>query len=119
MTPHTGLTTLTGTQAGGAVTVELPSPPVSGQIYAHAGLFRHTVAVESFNTATGALIGATAGTLTISGRVKGITRYDDLGSVSLSSPSPVSFEGFFSSFSVVSVGFDADKTWRLSIASGN
>ena len=119
MTPHTGLTTITGTQGGGAVTATLPSPPVSGQIYAHAGLFRHTASVESFYTATGALVDATSGSLTISGRVQGITRYDELGSISLSTPAPVSFEGFFSSFSVVATGFDADKTWRLSIASGN
>lgn len=104
---------LTSTQAGGAVSGTIRVIP-GGARYHH-----HTVQAEVTLTATGAPATATAGTLSVRGRLPGATGYQELGVIDLTAPEPAVFDGFYDSIEAVSTGFDADKTWTLNIVSGD
>ena len=103
---------LTGTQAGGAVSHSVA--PVAGQ-----RLWRHCAQAEITLTADGTQSAATSGTLSIRGRVPGAAAFQELGVISLTSPAPVIYEGYYEEIRGVSAAFDTDKTWTLYITSGD
>ena len=106
-------TQLSGTQAGGAVTAEIPPRFTGGRRYIH------TLMAECVNTATGQLAGAAAGTLTVRARLEGMLGYQPVGEVmSLVAPQIYRLEGFYESIQAESAGLDTDKSWRLTITSG-
>ena len=103
---------LSGTQAGGAVSV--PTQPAGGGWW----LWRHGVQATVKTTSTGAPATATAGTLSVRGKSPS-GAFQELGVINLPAPNPVIFEGYYSEIEAVSTGFDADKTWTLNIVSGD
>lgn len=104
---------ITSTQAGGAASAAI-NARYDGARYHH-----HTVQAEVTITATGAPATATAGTLSVRGRLPGATGYQELGVIALTAPEPAVFDGFYDSIEAVSTGFDADKTWTLNVVSGD
>ena len=102
---------MSSTQAGGAVQ-EIITPA------GHSAVGLHSVQVAVTSTATGLPAVAAAGTLSVQARIPGSTVFQELGVVTLSAPDPVVFDGFYTEIRAVSTGFDADKTWTLSIVSG-
>lgn len=104
---------LSSTQAGGAVAV---STDIDGFIA--RGHQRYSIQAEVTNTATGEPAVATAGTLSVRGRVKGATQYQELGVVNLVAPNIAVFTAYLGDIEAESIGFDADKTWKLHIVAG-
>ncbi len=105
--------TLTGTQAGGAVSAAIDQRHSGGRHWRH-----HVQAAVTF-TAGGTPATATAGTLSVRGRAAGATAYQELGTINLAAPEPAVFEGFYDSLQAVSTGFDSDKTWTLHTVHGD
>ena len=103
---------LTGTQAGGAASAK--TAPQAGGFR----LWRHIVQAEVTLTANGTPAVATAGTLSVRGKIPGGTAFQELGVINLPAPNPAIFEGYYSEIQAVSTGFDADKTWTINIVSG-
>lgn len=104
---------LTSTQAGGAV-----STPVKAR-FSGGRHWRHALQAEVTLTATGAPATAAAGTLSVRGQLPGATGFTELGTIALTAPDPVIFEGFYVALEAASAGLDADKTWTLHIVSGD
>ena len=102
----------TGTQAGGAVLLAVPPFVVEGR------RTRHTFMAEALLTSTGVVADAVSGKLIFRGKILGIQRHQEIGEINLVTPNPVFFEGHFVSLEVESQNFDSDKTWALSIDSG-
>ena len=111
MTYPSAFFSLTGTQAGGAVTKEIPEL-IGGR------RTRHTFMAEALLTSTGVVADAVSGKLIFRVKILGIQRHQEIGEISLTSPNPVFFEGHFISVEVESQNFDSDKTWSLCIESG-
>ena len=107
---------LTGTQAGGAVSA--PTQP-DGAALGGWWQWRHSIQATVKNTSTGNPATATAGTLSVRGKIPGGATFQELGTINLPAPNPVLFEGYYSEIQAVSTGFDADKTWTLNIVSGD
>lgn len=112
MSQQTYQTKLSSTQAGGAVQGALsPSPYRPG--------YENSAQIEVTTTATGAPATATAGTLSVRGRLAGAATFVEIANESLvAAPIVATFEGFYVEIEAVSTGFDADKTWTLNLASG-
>lgn len=104
--------TLTGTQAGGAVSAVVL--PRSGGWR----LWRHSVQAEVTLTANGAPATATGGTLAVRGKAPGATTFQQIGVIALNALEGAMFEGYYSEIEAVSTGFDADKTWTLHVING-
>lgn len=103
---------LQSTQAGGADQVDLyPSST-------DRALFNFLVQAEVVLTADGTGATATAGTLDVLGKGMGAATFQLLGTINLAAPEPRTFVGYYSELKAVSTGFDADKTWKLTIVNG-
>ena len=109
-------TSLTSTQAGGAVSAKTQPDGTSGGGWWQ---WRHSVQAAVTLTADGTPAVATAGTLSVRGKVPGGATFQELGTINLPAPNPVLFEGYYSEIQAVSTGFDADKTWTLNVVSGD
>lgn len=105
---------LSSTQAGGAA-----SAAVEPRFVVGGRRWRHTLQAEVTLTATGAPATPAAGTLSVRGQVPGATGFSELGTIALTAPDPVIFEGFYAALEAVSTGLDADKTWTLRVVSGD
>ena len=79
---------------------------------------KYNIQAEVTNTATGAPAVATAGTLSVRGKVKGATQYQELGVVNLVAPNIAVFTAYLGDIEAESTGFDAGLTWTLHIVAG-
>ena len=106
--------TLTSTQTGGAKSVGI------GPRYGKGAVpWKYSIQAEVTLTSDGSPATASAGTLSVRGKMPGATGFSELGVIQLTAPEPAVFDGFFEAIEAVSTGFDADKTWTLNIVSGD
>lgn len=105
---------LTSTQTGGAKSVSI------GPRYGQGAVpWKYSIQAEVTLTSDGSPATASAGTLSVRGKMPGATGFQELGVITLTAPDPVIFEGFYDAIEAVSTGFDSDKTWTLNIVSGD
>jgi hypothetical protein len=104
--------TIISTQTKGAASVIISSTYINS-------VWHYSLQAEVTNTVTGIADTASAGTLSVRGKLNGASTFQELGTISLSAPDPVVFDGFYVGIEAVSTGFDADKTWKLHIVGGD